>query len=269
METRSYHNEAKPNMEIPVLEEDGRNYDSWKLRIDIWCDISRVKKSEQARMLQSKLGETAFNTTKHMDSETLKSDDGVKALITKLDELYIPDKLHHGRDVYEKYREIRRQENESVVLFIQKFLSLYKDVQKFNPDMQFYGEAWAALDLLSSCKLSKENKKIVTAQMKYPPCLNNLIDILKRVFTAEKSDNTSNSSSNNDQDNSGDIFLAKSANIVKNESSLENQHLDRSHASFYTRDQGRNTYRPSYRPPQRGRAFRGNNPYYRNDNRNY
>ena len=97
------------------------------------------------------------------------------------DKKNIPDKLQHGRDVYEKYRELRRQENESVVLFIQKFLSLYKDVQQLIPDMQFYDEACAALDLLSSCQLSKENEKIVQRQMKYPPCLNNLIDILKKV----------------------------------------------------------------------------------------
>ena len=152
--------ETKPTMDIPILDSDGKNYDNWKLRIEIWSDVSKVKKSEQARMLQSKLGETAFDTTKHMDINVLKSDVGVEELLKKLDELYIPDKLHYGRQVFDKYKGIVRRDNETFIAYIQRFLSLYKDVNKFNPDMPFYGESWAAYDLLNSSKLSPENKKL-------------------------------------------------------------------------------------------------------------
>ena len=262
--------ETKPTMDIPILDSDGKNYDNWKLRIEIWSDVSKVKKSEQARMLQSKLGETAFDTTKHMDINVLKSDVGVEELLKKLDELYIPDKLHYGRQVFDKYKGIVRRDNETVIAYIQRFLSLYKDVNKFNPDMPFYGESWAAYDLLNSSKLSPENKKIVTAQMQYPPVLNNLTDILKRVFTAEKVDDIS---SNLDHGSTSGVFVANSASNQNHDANRVTEGYDGAHNAFYTRDNRRNTFRSNQRgnTNMRGRSYRerGFTPYNRNNNRNY
>ena len=201
---------TKPTMEIPVLDIEGKEYDKYLIRVKDWVDLSGVKKSAQARYLRSKLDGIAFDTVSSIDEAILASDIGVAAVLEKLDSLYRPDKLNHGRTIYRKYKNLRRQEDESMVIYIQKFLNLHTEVKKYNTEIKFYDDSWVAIDLLDSCLLSDENEKIVTAQMKSPANLENLTEILKRVFTS-KADETTTAPTADLGNQASDIFVAKSA----------------------------------------------------------
>ena len=252
----------KPQMEVPVLDKDGKDFSSWKIKVKDWCDLCKIPKSEQARHIRLYLEGTAFEMIKHIDENILNSEQGVAAIIEKLDELYIPDKLHHGRQLYRKYHELKKREDESMVYFIQRFLNHYYDVKKFNDNLM-YDERWVVEDLLQSCNLSEDNEKIVTAQMRYPGTLKDLTDILKRVFPA-KNEHTS---SEPDRDS---VLLTKattSTSIKKEQSSEELQDHDDNNTSFY----GRNNKRQDSRFRQRGRQNRrsGGVPYQNNRNYGY
>ena len=247
---------SRPAMDIPILEKDGSNYNNYKHRLGIWCLVSGEPQEDQAFLIQSKLGEKAFDITKGIDHNLLKSDGGVDALIQKLDEFYIPDKLLYGRQWCDKYRDLKRRDDESVIEYIQRFLNVYEDFKKFNADVD-YPDHILAWDLIRSLNLSMDDEKIVTAQMKYPPTSQDLIGILKRVFTNKKVDKPESDYSNN---KASDIFLSKSRNNLE----VDQEH-NYPHSSLYAK----NNRRPTYRPPRRGRYLDRNVPYNRyNDIRN-
>ena len=242
---------SKSSMDIPILDIDWKNFNNWKLKVDNFCFVSKEPKTNLALLIQSKLHEKAFNITKGLSREILRSDGGVAALIEKLEKFYVPDKLAYGREWCDKYRDLRRQDGESVVDFLQKFDDTFIDFKKFNADVE-YPDHIVAWDLIRALNMNAEDTKIVTAQMTYPPTTENLIGILNRVFTTKKEDKAEPDYSKN---KASDIFLSKSRANTE-----WDQDQNYPHSSLYARG----NKRPTYRPPRRGRFVDRNVPYNRN-----
>ena len=73
----------------PALDDAGTDFDDYKIRIDRWCQVSKVPKKHQALVIQGAMSKKPFGITKRIPMEVLKSDEGVKVLLKKLDEHYI------------------------------------------------------------------------------------------------------------------------------------------------------------------------------------
>ena len=176
---------GKDTWDVPILQENGDDYINWKLKVRKWVKVTTLRKSYQAVKLQLKLGQTAFDMTKDITEDVLASSTGIDSIFEALDALYLPDKLQYRRQLLRKLRRMSRGEDEPVIDFVQKFMSVYHDYKR-ESDVIKYPDSVLAMDLLDACNLSEEDDKIVSAQMTDPPDSSNLKTILKRVYSKEK-----------------------------------------------------------------------------------
>ena len=96
---------------VPKLDDAGTDYEDYKIRVRKWCRLTKIKKIDQAEILQMELTKKPFGITKRIPDEILYSTNGIQALISKLDEHYIPDKLQHTMAVWDKFMSIKRKQN--------------------------------------------------------------------------------------------------------------------------------------------------------------
>ena len=245
MPPKSKQVNGKPT-DVPKLDDDGADYDNWKIKVRKWCKVSKIKKSQQATYLQLALGIKGFQATKHIPDEDLETKTGVKLLIDALDEFYIPDKLQHRIILWRTFYNTRRQQNGPMMEHIHKFMDAFQEFKVLSEDILLDDSILAHL-LLESCNLGDEDRKIVTAQMEEPPSSKNLKSILKRVFSTPNNEDTNNQ----DKANDSDVFLARSP---ENKTDLANK--DNTHPTLYTKDNRR-----VYRPERRGRHERRPEPW--------
>merc|ERR1711942_630056 len=131
---------------------------------------------------------------------------GVDRLLKVLDESFVPDRLQDRMQVFEEMRSLRRNKDEFVIDFIQRYMIKFQDFRKLS-DSFAYDETTLALDLVNACNLSKDDKKLVSAQMIDPPCPKNVKGILKRVFSSKPMEKSKTSNQNNtENDTTSDIF---------------------------------------------------------------
>ena len=119
-------------VDVPKLDDDGANYNNWKLRTQKWCIISKTPISEQGLSIQCVLGENGFEATKHLTNAVLQTKEGVELLLEALDEFYIPDKLRHRIEVFEKFNTLRRKEDNCVIEHIQKFMNMFQEFKSMS-----------------------------------------------------------------------------------------------------------------------------------------
>ena len=114
-------------VDVPKLDDVGANYFIWKLRTQKWCIISKTPISDRGLSIQYALGNNAFEVTEHLTLEVLQSKEDVKLLLEALDEFYIPDKLRHRIEVFDKFSTLRRNEDTCAIEHIQKFMTMFKE----------------------------------------------------------------------------------------------------------------------------------------------
>ena len=76
----------------PYLDDAGTDYKHYKIRFQKWCRVSKAPKSKQAELIQLRISKKPFGITMRITPEILASENGVKELIKKLDDHYIPDR---------------------------------------------------------------------------------------------------------------------------------------------------------------------------------
>ena len=175
----------KCDVPLPKLDDAGTDFEDYKIRARKWCRLTKTRKQDQAEVLQMGLDKKPFGITKRIDKDILMSTNGVEALLSKLDEHYIPDRLQHTMAVWDKFMSVKRKQNQLIIDHIQQYMDAFENFQDIDEEMKC-PDTIVAMLLLTSCNLKDEDKKIVTAQMDEPPNSKNLIGILKRVMTADK-----------------------------------------------------------------------------------
>ena len=214
----------------PILDDEGVTFVNWRIRSEIWADNEpNIRTKNKARTIMTKLPDRAFEYVKHL-RETVKCKDGVKILLDKLAELFIPDKLGDRIKVYGKLSNLRRKEHECVLKHIEEYMKTFREYRTLCVSSE-YDDSDLALDIMISCNLSDADTKTVSAQMDEPPSSANVIQILKRIFSM------TNQETFNKNKNDPDIFLAKAGYVRKHDRSFGD---DRgSHSSFYERGNNR------------------------------
>ena len=75
----------------PKLDNE-LHYETWKRDISIWCELTDLPPTKRALAIHLSLTGRAQTASSEIDVESLKQDDGVKTLLKKLDNLFLPDK---------------------------------------------------------------------------------------------------------------------------------------------------------------------------------
>ena len=165
MPPKNNQQSAKP-AELPKLDDDGKNFNNWKLRIEKWRIISKVPIKDQAIAVQCTFGDKGFEATKHLTNETLQTKEGLSLLLEALEEFYIPDKLRYRIEVFAKFNTLKRKDNDCVIQHIQTFMNWFQGFKSMTDTP--YDDSTLALQLFTSCNMTEEDKKIVSAQMSEP-----------------------------------------------------------------------------------------------------
>ena len=245
--------QSKKPRDVPPLDDDGVDYDNWKIRVRKWCKISKEERRFRALSIQVALGPKAFQACKHLEEEKLESDEGVELLIETLDKYFIPDKLRHRIGMFRKHMEMKRS-SESVLEFVDKYMEAYHNYRSLIGEIP-YDDSTLALMLLTSANLG-DDEKLISAQMKEPPMSEDVISILKRVFSTSNYDKRDIQG----QTSESDTFLAKTSDMEKDDRKNES-----TNETLYTKWNGRGSYR--YRQANRGRYEKRNGGPGRNYNR--
>jgi len=68
----------------PIFSGDG-SYIDWKYKVETWCYATDVPEAKQAAVIFLSLSGKAQSAVSEIPVDTLRSDGGVKAMLTKLD----------------------------------------------------------------------------------------------------------------------------------------------------------------------------------------
>ena len=133
----------------PVMGEEA-NYETWKRDISIWCQLKAVTVDKQAMAIYLSLTGRAKNAAQEVDVTVLGAADGtgVKALMDRLDSLFLPEQGRRQFTAFHNFYNLRRKEDVKLTDFVSEFEFLY---YKFKCEEMTLPDAVLAFMLLSSC----------------------------------------------------------------------------------------------------------------------
>ena len=173
---------AKPNINVPVpiLDTDGNGYDEWKRDVRRWCKLSKkFTADEKALMIHLSLEGTARTASGEIPDDEFECAEGVENIFTKLDNIFLPDKMQKQFDVYKDMHTLRKDPESD----IHDYVNLFE--QKYHKFRQWSGELTdpvLGFMLLISCNLTEEQEQTVRAGLINGISFANMKSTLKRIF---------------------------------------------------------------------------------------
>ena len=79
----------KYNVPVPVFDLKENSYETWKKDVMRWYIVSKLSEIEKAYTISASLNDRAKTTADLMPDAELMSENGVKILLKKLDDVYI------------------------------------------------------------------------------------------------------------------------------------------------------------------------------------
>lgn len=145
----------------PVLSVE--NYGDWKKELVYWKALTKLKPAQMgpAMILHGLSGPEnakAKAAAMEIDPETITSDNGLVAVIAKLDELYLESEEALSYTAYEEFVRYTRGPNESIESFIVQFDNLLSKLKRHKVEMP---DAALAYILLTNCRLSEGEEKLI------------------------------------------------------------------------------------------------------------
>ena len=200
----------------PPKFENGDCYESWKLDVEIWQELTDLPKSKQALALHLSLSGRAREASTEIPISNLKADDGVDKLMEKLDSLFLLDKGRRQFKAFQNLYNFRRCSDADVGEFVNEFERVYF---KFTQEGMVLPDAVMAFMLLVSSNLT-ENKFQLAMSAITDVNYSNMKSTLKRVFGGEFG-STGNSAGNFGNVKSEPVFSS-------------NEHSDHTQSALYS-----------------------------------
>ena len=100
----------------PPRFESESEYENWKKDIQIWCGLTDLAKDKQALAIHLSLTGRARTASSEIELAVLKSENGVKSIIEKLDSLFLPDKGRRQFTAFHNLYNYRRNNNNTVFM---------------------------------------------------------------------------------------------------------------------------------------------------------
>ena len=218
---------------------DGSEYETWKKDINIWCALTELDENKQALAIHLSLSGRARTASSEIELAVLKSKDGVKRLLDKLDSLFLADKGRRQFTAFQNLYNLRRN-NKDVHEYVSEFEHKYF---KFTKEEMTLPDSVLAFMLLAACNLPGHETQIVMSaisEVNYA----NMKSTLKRVFGQQLS-------MQSPQESNTEIG-AEGSSVIK----AEPVFCSDSNEEVYYASRGGRPRRPSsgYRPRYRGRG---------------
>ena len=105
----------------PPLIKSCKSYKDWKRLIKHWSKIAGLKPNEQASAILLSLTGEDLDAALQVPEEDLDKDDGLDALLKRLDTLYLKDELAEKFGALEAFQTYSRPSSASIRDFIIEF----------------------------------------------------------------------------------------------------------------------------------------------------
>lgn len=235
----------------PKLSDESR-YENWKTDVEIWCKLTDIPKKKQALAIHLSLCGRARIASSEIPVSDLEVEEGVDAILKKLDGLFLVDK---GRRQFEAFRDLfnlRRPSQGNVREFMSEFEHTYF---KFTKQGMSLPDSVMAFMLLASCSLSDQEQQLVMSGIS-EVTFQNMKSALSRIFHREiHVQHTQQSTASMPKP---DVSVVKSESVFLGDGCEGADVDDEGHESFFVRGSRREISRGlmrGYRP--RGSFPRG------------
>ena len=162
---------------VPVFEDNSDIYESWRKDVERWCLFSNLTPAKKALSIHFSLTGKARVASNQIPNDQLTT----KLLFEKLDEIYMPDKVHRIVNIFQDMYSLRREPDMNIHDYICEFQQKYHRFQEVDGELP---DKVLACMLLASCQLSKEKNLLVKTGL-VEITMANMVSTLKRVFGNE------------------------------------------------------------------------------------
>ena len=166
-------------------------YSNWKLLIDLWSESTDYSAAQQGPILVLNLTGDARDAALSIPKEKLKSADGVKLIMQKLDTLYEKDATQLAFLAFDKFVKYRRPEDMDVNEFLRKFELMKNKCETYKFVIP---ENILAYFMLSCANLPKDKEDIIRAtilELKTSDMRSQILKVYTELSTAQSSSSES------------------------------------------------------------------------------
>lgn len=187
-DTKSYSNKNPPKFDETI------SYEAWKMDIEIWQELSDLPKAKQALAIHLSLCGKARQASVEVGIAELRKDDGVKTLMTKLDDLFLVDKSRRQFMAFQDLYKFKRSSEVNICDFVDEFERIYF---RFTQQDMVLPDAVMAFMLLVACDLPENNFQLAMSAIS-DVTYSNMKSTLKRIFGTGLTNNAGGCYSNSD-----------------------------------------------------------------------
>ena len=234
----------QPQIPVPSFQDDSDIYESWRKDVERWCLLSNLTPAKKALQIHFSLTGKAKIASHQIPTDELT----IKSLLEKLDEIYMPDKVHRIVNIFHEMYSLKKDPDMNINEYICEFQQKYYRFQEVDGELP---DKVLACMLLSSCQLSEDKNQIVKTGLPSDFKMADMVSTLKRVFGNE---NRAGQSTMSQSEPAPQVFYTEDQN--KTEDTL---YTSRSKEYGNYGNQGRFPYRGSSRG--RGRRRFGRSAY--------
>ncbi len=149
------------DLKTPPVMTNELSYHEWKSEVELWSQITEVKKEKQGGALFfTLLGDARDTVRSKLKNEVIASADGLDAILNELDSLYLKDSTQRSFNAYEDFVNYRRKPGTSIEDFIVQFNIKYNKIKNYDMTLP---EGVLAYNLLISANLSEDQHHLCRA----------------------------------------------------------------------------------------------------------
>ena len=162
----------------PSYIESEMDYEQWKKDIELWSCFTDLPKAKQGIAVHLSLSGRARKASSEIEVNELKSDDGLKLLLIRLDRVFLQDANWKCFNTYLAFENYHRAKNCSIDEYLSEFDLRHYKLKECGVNLP---DAVVACRLLKSCGLSDMHFQLAlstTTQMTFE----NMRSTLKKLF---------------------------------------------------------------------------------------
>lgn len=148
------------NHKNPPSFKKGDNYENWKKTLGIWQLVTSLEKSKQGPAIFLSLDSEAQEAILELPQDQIACSEGVKNILTKLDNLYKKDKTQSAFEALEDFEGLKRTEGQSIKDFCNQFDLAYNKAKTYGTTLS---TDVLAFRLMKSANLKEDQEDLVKA----------------------------------------------------------------------------------------------------------
>ena len=156
------------NIEPPSFISENKSFDTYKKDLERWAVLTTLPADKQALLVVHYLDGDPSGIKEKIDEaieeDTLRSANGIKALIEFFEKIYKKDSLADGFDKYISFEKLRRGQNTSIQEFIPEWNAAYRKAVNIGCSLS---DKVLAFKLLDASNLTNIERNLVLTGVNY------------------------------------------------------------------------------------------------------